>query len=134
MDGRGGTREVINLINLHVEWKRHIVAHQFKSRVRHQVFDIAAASREEVVDAQDIMSLRNQAIAQMTAEKARSTCNENTFDGAILAHGLFRVIGGGACRIGGDDNSCWEMGSSGRSQSGNGFGQSDWDPLAVAFT
>jgi hypothetical protein len=69
---RCGTGEVINFIDLNEQRKSHIVAHEFEARVCKKMLDIALRPREQVIDAKDFMSIRQQPVNQMGTEKTGS--------------------------------------------------------------
>ncbi len=60
VNGRGGTGEIVDLVDLDIERKRHVVPHQFKARMADQVLDVAFGAGEEVVDADHIVTLGEQ--------------------------------------------------------------------------
>ena len=84
VDRRRGAGEIVDLVDLHIERKRHVVAHQLEMRVVEQVLDVALGAGEEVVDAQDVMTLCDQTIAQVAAEKAGATGHQNAFVSVVL--------------------------------------------------
>ena len=45
------------------------MAHELKARVPDQVLDVALGAGEEIVDADDVVPIGNQPVAQMRAEK-----------------------------------------------------------------
>jgi hypothetical protein len=53
VDRRGGTCEVVNLIDFDIERECDVVPDQFEMRMTDQVFYIASRSGEEVVDTED---------------------------------------------------------------------------------
>jgi hypothetical protein len=54
------------------------VAHQFEARVADQVLDVAPRAGEEIVDAEDLGALGEQAVAKMRAEEAGAPGHQNT--------------------------------------------------------
>ena len=70
VDRRGRAGEIVDLVDLDIERKRHVVAHQLEARMADQMLDVALAAGEEIVDANDVVAVGNQAIAQVRAEKA----------------------------------------------------------------
>jgi len=66
---RSGAGQVVNLIELRVEWKCHVVADGLKAMVLEQVRNIGACASEIIVDANDIGTIFEQASAQVRAEK-----------------------------------------------------------------
>jgi hypothetical protein len=65
----GRTSQIEDPINLNIEWKRHVVAHQLEVMAIKQMPDIQLATGEKVIDTNDIISGRNQTIAQVTAQE-----------------------------------------------------------------
>jgi hypothetical protein len=72
MNRRCGTGEVVDFIDLDVQRKGHVVAHEFEARIRMKMFDVALGPGEKVIDAKDFMSIRQQPVDQMGAKKAGS--------------------------------------------------------------
>jgi hypothetical protein len=62
---------------------RDVMAFQLEARMADPAFDILSPPREEIVDADDIVPTRHQAVAQMRAEKAGTSGNE---DGSSIKH------------------------------------------------
>jgi len=56
-----------------------VMALQLESRMADPAFDILPPPREEIVDADDIVAASHQAVAQMRAEKAGSSGDEDCF-------------------------------------------------------
>ena len=77
VDGRSRARQIIDLVYFNVEWKRHIVPDQLKARVSKQVLDVPLCPGKKVVDADDVMPVINQPVAQVRAKKARTSSYEN---------------------------------------------------------
>jgi hypothetical protein len=76
VDWRGGTGEIVDLINFDVQWECHVMADHFKALVAKQMFDIAASAAKIVIDANHISPFREQTIAKVRAKKTRSPCNQ----------------------------------------------------------
>ena len=77
MHRRGGTSQIVDLVHLDIERKRHIVPHQFEARILQQMPDIATPPGEEVIDAQHFIAALKQPFAQMRADEAGTTGNED---------------------------------------------------------
>ena len=69
MDGRGRTGEVVDLVDLQVDGVDDVVADELEAPMPQEVAYVVLAAREEVVEAQDVVTFRDQAVAQMGAEK-----------------------------------------------------------------
>ena len=77
MDRRGGAGEVVDLVDFHVQRKGHVVAQQFEVRVVQQMSDVVLGAGEEVVDAEHVVAIRKQTLAQMAAEEAGTAGDED---------------------------------------------------------
>ena len=78
VDRRGRAGEVVDLVDLDVEREGDVVAHQLEVRPVHQVGDVGAAPGEVVVDAEHLVPLPDQPVAEMAAEKSRAAGDQNT--------------------------------------------------------
>jgi hypothetical protein len=68
---RGGwAGEIVDFIDFDVERKRHVVTHEFKPLVVEKRRDVVARACEEIVDAQYILAIGEQAFAQIGTEEA----------------------------------------------------------------
>jgi hypothetical protein len=76
VDGRGRAGEVVDLIDFYVERERHIVTDQLKPMVIEQVIDVAARAGEEVIDAYDDSTIREQPLTEVRTEEARPPGNQ----------------------------------------------------------
>jgi hypothetical protein len=66
------------------------VAHQLEARLGQQVRDVVLAAGEKIVEAKDVVSRADQALAQMGAEKAGAPCHEDSLLGIVGTHlGVF---------------------------------------------
>jgi hypothetical protein len=63
MNGGGGTGEVVDLVDLDIKWKAHIVAQELESPMVQESVYILAGAGVEIVDAQDLVALLLQALA-----------------------------------------------------------------------
>ena len=85
VNGRGRTSQIVNLVDLDVERKGHVVAEQLETLVIEQVLDIAPRTGEEIIGAKHIGAFRQQALAKMRAEEAGSAGHERGWHAATLA-------------------------------------------------
>ena len=85
MNGRGRTGHVVDLVHLHIERERDVVAHDLEMRIADQVGDVVLAAGEVVVHAQHVAAVAQQAFAQVGADETSATGDQNTFTGK--AHG-----------------------------------------------
>ena len=70
VDGRGRAGEIVDFIDLDIEREGHVVTHELEARVAEQVLDVALGAGEKIIDADDVVAVGDQAIAEMRAEKA----------------------------------------------------------------
>ena len=89
VDRRGRAGEIVDLVDLDVERERDIVAHQLEARMGQQMLDVVLAAGEEVVDADDVVAFRNQAIAKVRTEEPGAAGDENRL--AIMHVGILPI-------------------------------------------
>ena len=77
VNGRSRTGEIVDLVDLQIDRERHVVADELEALVIEQMLDIAPGAGEEIVEADDFRALRQQALAQMRAEKTGATGHQN---------------------------------------------------------
>jgi hypothetical protein len=77
VDRRGRAGKIVNFIDFQIERKGHVVAHEFETRMPDQALNVLLGAGEEVVGANDIVAIGDQAIAQMRAEEASASCYKN---------------------------------------------------------
>jgi hypothetical protein len=70
VDRRGRAGQVVDLVDLHVEREGDVVAHQLEVRVAEQVDDVVLGAGEEVVHAEHVVAVGDQALAEVRAEEA----------------------------------------------------------------
>jgi hypothetical protein len=69
--GRGsGTGEIVDLIDLDLERVDHVVPQEFKPRIGQQMDDVLLPAGKQIVEADDLMAVADQAIAEVAAEKS----------------------------------------------------------------
>jgi hypothetical protein len=90
VDGRGRAGEVVDLVDLDKKRMRHIVPHRLEQRRRQQMRDVVLAPGEVIVDAQDVVPLRQQPLAQMRAEKPGAAGHQNALCYTAHEEGPFR--------------------------------------------
>jgi hypothetical protein len=64
------------------------VAHRLELRQVHQVADVVLAAGEVVVDAQHVVALADQALAQMRPKESGAARHQDTLSGQAHADGL----------------------------------------------
>ena len=77
VDRRGRAGEIVDLVDLHEEGKRHVVAHRLEVVVVQEMNDVFPAAAEIVVDAEDVVAVPQQPFAEMGAEEAGPACHQN---------------------------------------------------------
>jgi hypothetical protein len=68
--GGSGAGEVVDAIYLELEGVDHVVTDELKAGISNEMLDIGLASSEEVVEADDVMSLLNEAIAEVGTKES----------------------------------------------------------------
>jgi uncharacterized protein (UPF0210 family) len=66
---RRRTRQVVDLIDLHIKREGNVVAKEFKIGIPYQRSDISLGPRIEIVDTEDIVSILEETLAEMGAQK-----------------------------------------------------------------
>ena len=56
VNGGGGAREIVDLIDLDIEREGHVVTHQLETRIAERCSDVVAAAGEEIVDAEHLVA------------------------------------------------------------------------------
>jgi hypothetical protein len=65
VDGRGGAREVINLIDFEQDGFDYVMAHEFKAMIIQKVRDVFAPPCKEVIEADDFMPVTDQPLTKV---------------------------------------------------------------------
>jgi hypothetical protein len=68
--------EIVNFIDLEIKREGDVMSKQLEAWVTDEMLDIALASREEVVEADDFMPVGEKPVAEVRSEKSRSTRNQ----------------------------------------------------------
>jgi hypothetical protein len=63
MHGRGGAREAEDAIDFEQDWLDHVVTDEFEIAVAEQVRDVGAFAAEEIVEADHLLAVLEQALA-----------------------------------------------------------------------
>ena len=71
VDRRGRAGEVVDLVDLDVEREGDVVPDQLEARIVEQMQDVVARTGEEVVDAQHVVPVLQQSLAE---EGTEETC------------------------------------------------------------
>jgi hypothetical protein len=62
LDGRCWAGQVVDFVNFDIQGKSDVVAQKFKARVCMQMFNVVLGSREEIVHADNLMTIGEQSI------------------------------------------------------------------------
>jgi hypothetical protein len=71
VNGRSRTRQIVNLIDLHIKRKGNVVTKEFKIGISDQMSDISLGPRIEIVHTEDIVSILEETLAEMGTQKPR---------------------------------------------------------------
>ena len=80
MAWRGWAGKIENFVDFQKDFVRYIMPNQFKIRVVDQVNQIRLLTGEKVVEANDIMPVRDESLTEMGAEKSSSPSYQDAFD------------------------------------------------------
>jgi len=69
VNGRSRTRQVVDLIDLHIKREGNVVAKEFKIGIPYRRSDISLGPRIEIVDTEDIVSILEETLTEMGAQK-----------------------------------------------------------------
>src|SRR5262249_3642865 len=100
VNGRSRAGEVVDLIDLDIERKGHVVPNKLEPMMVEQMINVALRASEEIVDAYDVPTISEQSLTEMRAEKAGSPGNQyacfkmHTPEFLLLSHHWF------TCHIG----------------------------------
>ena len=82
---RGGAGQVVDLVDLQQDRQRHVVANQLEVRPAEQMGDVRLLAGEEVVEADHVVPLLDQPLAEVRAEKAGAAGDQNAFQRGHVA-------------------------------------------------
>ena len=85
---RGRAGEIVYLVDLDIERKRHIVAHQLEIGMVQQARDIGASASEEIVDAEHMVALLDDPGTQVRADEAGAASDQNALLNRIAARAI----------------------------------------------
>src|SRR6476661_8526742 len=88
MNWRRRAREIVDLIDLQIERKRHVVTLQLKALVMQQMLNISTATAEKIVDANNVGSCRQQPLTQVRAQESRAACHQDPLFQMHLSYSL----------------------------------------------
>jgi hypothetical protein len=72
-----GTCEIINLVNLYIEREADVVTEQLEPRIREEFVHVVTRPGIEVIDAEDFVTVPQEALAQMRPNKSGAACHQN---------------------------------------------------------
>ena len=90
MDRRGRAGEVVDLVHLDIERKRHVVPQRLELRPAQQVRDVVLAPREVIVDAKHVVPLLDQPLAEMRPQEPGPAGHQDTL--ARQTHGKLSLL------------------------------------------
>ena len=76
MDRRGRAREIVDLVHFDIKREGYIVTDDFEVLLHQQVLDIGPGASKIVVDANNVCSTYQQALAEMRTQEPRATCHQ----------------------------------------------------------
>src|SRR4051794_10396537 len=83
MNRRSGTGEIVDLVHFEEDRVHHVMPHDLEARVREMMRDIASRTCEEVVQADHLGALGDQAIAQVAAQEPGAAGYKDSFPSQI---------------------------------------------------
>ena len=78
MRRRGGTGEIVDLVDLKLKRIDHVVTHEFETRMLEQMRDVLLSAGKEIIDDRHLMAFGDEPIAKMGTKKAGAAGDENT--------------------------------------------------------
>jgi hypothetical protein len=75
MNRRGGTGKIIDLVHFYIEGMSNIMTKKLKVLVVQQVMDISSVSCEKIIHTEYFISLIEESVTKMAAQKATATTN-----------------------------------------------------------
>jgi hypothetical protein len=78
MDRRGGTREVVDLVNLEQDRFSHIVPDELKSVVVQQVKDVFLSPGKKIVKTNNFVAFVQKSFAKMRSDKSGTAGDKNS--------------------------------------------------------
>ncbi len=73
------------------------MTHQFEVRIAHEMRDVAAASRKEIVNTQDVVPVLDQLLTQVRPEKTGASSHHNAL--VRMDHGTSAPSRGAGTRL-----------------------------------
>jgi hypothetical protein len=73
IDGRGGTSQVVDFVDLGPIGINHVVAHQLEVGTSDEMPHVLLAARVEIVETDDVVAFGYQSLAKVRADEAGSS-------------------------------------------------------------
>ena len=83
MNRRGGTGQIVDFIDLHIERKRHIMPHELEARVIVKLVDIALGTGKEIVGTKNFVPLLEQSVDQMRTDETGAAGNQDALSAVV---------------------------------------------------
>ena len=93
VDRRRRAGQVPDLVGFDVQRERHVMADEFEPGVVVQVIDVALGPGEQVVHANDLVALAEQAVDQVRSEEPGATCHQHALANCVISHSVSRSAG-----------------------------------------
>ena len=78
VDGRCGTSEVVNFVDLDVEGEGNVMAQQLEVGMSDEMRDVVLGPRKEIVDADDVVTTGQETLAEVRPQEAGASGNQST--------------------------------------------------------
>ena len=109
VDGRRGTGEIVDFVDLHVEREGNVVAQELEPQMIVQMVDVALRSSKEIVGADHFVPLVKKPVYEMRAEEPRAPRHQNALAAVVEAGHFLQTpellwvifVAAPRCRIGG---------------------------------
>jgi uncharacterized FlgJ-related protein len=75
MDRGCWASQIVDFVNLQIEWEGDVVANELKARVLVEMLDVPFGTCKKIVDANYLMPLVKQSRTQVRADKTGSACD-----------------------------------------------------------
>ena len=78
MNRRGRAGEIVDLVDLDIERKGHVVTDELETLLTNKVFDVAPRAGEEIIHTEHFVTAGEQIFAKKRADKARAPGDQHT--------------------------------------------------------
>ena len=83
MNRRGGTGQIVDFIDLHIERKRHVMPHKLEAWVIVKLVDIALGTGKEIVGTKNFVPLLEQSVDQMRTNETGAAGDKNALSAVV---------------------------------------------------